>query len=174
MFGCESWTIKKAEHWRIDAFELWFSKHYISWKEREETLAWLFLGFGEVTEKDDVDEGEETKPMQESPGHEGRGQEDSGCPSSELYKKHISPPIGFAFKNVEDKICWFVSTFFLLSGSWFVSNIGRLLGNSASIDLDTWVELLTDSTESGTQYPQHQAVSVKIWKLHQKGHDDLI
>ena len=23
MFGCESWTIKKAEHWRIDAFELW-------------------------------------------------------------------------------------------------------------------------------------------------------
>ena len=24
MYGCESWTIKKAEHWRIEAFELWF------------------------------------------------------------------------------------------------------------------------------------------------------
>jgi len=23
MCGCESWTVKKAEHWRIDAFELW-------------------------------------------------------------------------------------------------------------------------------------------------------
>ena len=23
MYGCESWTAKKAEHWRIDAFELW-------------------------------------------------------------------------------------------------------------------------------------------------------
>ena len=23
MYGCESWTTKKAEHWRIDAFELW-------------------------------------------------------------------------------------------------------------------------------------------------------
>ena len=23
MYGCESWTIKKAEDWRIDAFELW-------------------------------------------------------------------------------------------------------------------------------------------------------
>ena len=23
MCGCESWTIKKAEHWRIDVFELW-------------------------------------------------------------------------------------------------------------------------------------------------------
>ena len=22
MYGCESWTVKKAEHWRIDAFEL--------------------------------------------------------------------------------------------------------------------------------------------------------
>ena len=23
MYGCESWTVKKAECWRIDAFELW-------------------------------------------------------------------------------------------------------------------------------------------------------
>jgi len=23
MYVCESWTLKKAEHWRIDAFELW-------------------------------------------------------------------------------------------------------------------------------------------------------
>ena len=23
MYGCENWTIKKAEHWRINAFELW-------------------------------------------------------------------------------------------------------------------------------------------------------
>ena len=23
MYGCERWTVKKAEHWKIDAFELW-------------------------------------------------------------------------------------------------------------------------------------------------------
>ena len=23
MYGCESWTVKKAQRWRIDAFELW-------------------------------------------------------------------------------------------------------------------------------------------------------
>ena len=23
MYGCESWSIKKTKHWRIDAFELW-------------------------------------------------------------------------------------------------------------------------------------------------------
>ena len=32
MYGCESWTIKKAEHQRIDAFELWF------WKDSWESL----------------------------------------------------------------------------------------------------------------------------------------
>ena len=26
MYGCESWTIKKVEHWRIDAFELWYQR----------------------------------------------------------------------------------------------------------------------------------------------------
>jgi len=24
MYGCQSWTIKKAEHQRVDAFELWY------------------------------------------------------------------------------------------------------------------------------------------------------
>ena len=26
MYGCESWTIKKAEHQGINAFELWFGE----------------------------------------------------------------------------------------------------------------------------------------------------
>ena len=26
MYGCESWTIKQAERWRIDAFKLWFAE----------------------------------------------------------------------------------------------------------------------------------------------------
>ena len=34
MYGCESWTVKKAEHWRIDAFELW------CWRDSWESL-WL-------------------------------------------------------------------------------------------------------------------------------------
>ena len=29
MYGCESWTIKKAECWRIDAFELWCWKRLL-------------------------------------------------------------------------------------------------------------------------------------------------
>ena len=36
MYGCESWTIKKAEHWRIDAFELWYWRRLlrVPWTER--------------------------------------------------------------------------------------------------------------------------------------------
>ena len=36
MYGCESWTIKKAEHWRIDAFELWCWKRLlrVTWTAR--------------------------------------------------------------------------------------------------------------------------------------------
>ena len=30
MHGCESWTIKKAEHQRIDAFELWCWRRHLS------------------------------------------------------------------------------------------------------------------------------------------------
>ena len=29
MYGCESWTIKKAEHRRIDAFELWCQRRLL-------------------------------------------------------------------------------------------------------------------------------------------------
>ena len=29
MYGCESWTIKKAEHQRINAFELWFWRRFL-------------------------------------------------------------------------------------------------------------------------------------------------
>ena len=32
MYGCESWTVKKAERQRIDAFELW------SWRRRLRVL----------------------------------------------------------------------------------------------------------------------------------------
>ena len=29
MYGCENWTIKKAERWRIDAFELWCQRRFL-------------------------------------------------------------------------------------------------------------------------------------------------
>ena len=44
MYGCESWTVKKAEHRRIDAFELWCWRRLlrVPWTARRS--AWLFIG----------------------------------------------------------------------------------------------------------------------------------
>ena len=39
MYGCESWTVKKAEHQRIDAFELWCWRRLlrVPWTARDPT-----------------------------------------------------------------------------------------------------------------------------------------
>ena len=36
MYGCESWTVKKPEHWKIDAFKLWCWRRLfrVSWTAR--------------------------------------------------------------------------------------------------------------------------------------------
>ena len=41
IFGCESWTIKKAEHQRIEAFELWSWRRLlrIPWNARRSNLS---------------------------------------------------------------------------------------------------------------------------------------
>ena len=43
MYGCEIWTIKKAEHWRIDAFELWCWRRLlkVSWTARRSSQSIL-------------------------------------------------------------------------------------------------------------------------------------
>jgi len=43
MYGCENWTIKKAEHQRIDAFELWCWRRllgvpWIAWSSNQSVL----------------------------------------------------------------------------------------------------------------------------------------
>ena len=48
MYGCESWTVKKAEHWKIDAFELWCWKRLlrVPWAERRSIQSILRISPG--------------------------------------------------------------------------------------------------------------------------------
>ena len=43
MYGCESWTIKKAEHRRTDAFEIWCWRRFlrVPWTARRSNLSIL-------------------------------------------------------------------------------------------------------------------------------------
>ena len=45
MYGCESWTIKKAERWRIDAFKLWCWRRLlrVPWTTRRSNQTILHL-----------------------------------------------------------------------------------------------------------------------------------
>ena len=58
MYGCESWTIKKAEHWRIDAFELWCWRRLLREPVNEYSLEGLMLKlklqyFGHLIQRSD-------------------------------------------------------------------------------------------------------------------------
>ena len=50
MYGCESWTVKKAEHGRIDASELWCRRRLlrVPWTARRSNQSidqsWVFIG----------------------------------------------------------------------------------------------------------------------------------
>ena len=49
MYRCESWTIKKAERWRIDAFELWYWRRLLRVREIKPVYPkgdqpWIFIG----------------------------------------------------------------------------------------------------------------------------------
>ena len=53
MYGCESWTIKKAEYQRINAFELWTLESPLDCKEiqpvhRKGDQSWVFIGRTDV------------------------------------------------------------------------------------------------------------------------------
>ena len=43
MYGCESWTVKKVEHWRTDAFDLWYWRRFlrVPWTARRSNQAIL-------------------------------------------------------------------------------------------------------------------------------------
>ena len=54
MYGCESWTKKKAKRWRIDAFKPWYWRRLlgISWGIKpvnpKRNQPWIFIGWTDV------------------------------------------------------------------------------------------------------------------------------
>ena len=48
MYGCESWTVKKAERWRTDAFELWCWRRFlrVPWTARRSNQSILKISPG--------------------------------------------------------------------------------------------------------------------------------
>ena len=92
VYGCESWTIKKAEHWRTDAFEMWCWRRLLKvpWTARrsnqstlkeisaEYSLEGLMLKlklqyFGHLMRR--IDSVEKTLMLRKTQGRRRRGQQ---------------------------------------------------------------------------------------------------
>ena len=92
IYGCESWTVKKAERWRIDAFELWCWRRLLTvpWTARRSNqsilkeispgclLEWLMLklklqSFGHLMQR--VDSLEKTLIWGKTEGRIRRGRQ---------------------------------------------------------------------------------------------------
>ena len=91
MYGCESWTIKKAEHGRIDAFELWCWRRLLSPLDCKDIQpvhpkgdqSWVFIGrmmlklklqyFGHLMQR--VDSFERTLMLGKIEGRRRRGRQ---------------------------------------------------------------------------------------------------
>ena len=99
MYGCESWTVKKAERWRIDAFELW------CWRRLESPLdckeiqpvhpkgdqSWIFIGRTDVEDETPIVWPPHAKSWLIGKDHDaGRdwGQEEKGTTEDEMAGWH--------------------------------------------------------------------------------------
>ena len=94
MYGCESWTVKKAEHRRVDAFELWCWRRLLrvpwtAWRSNQSILkeCWVFTGRTDVEAETPIFEPPDVKNwlIWKDPGAgKDWGQEEKGTTEDEM------------------------------------------------------------------------------------------
>ena len=90
--GCESWTVKKAEHRRIDAFELWCWRRLLDCKEIQPVhskgdQSWVFIGGTDIEAETPIlwplmqsaDSFEKTLMLGKTKGRRRRGRQSMRC-----------------------------------------------------------------------------------------------
>ena len=96
MYGCESWTVKKAERWGIDAFELWCWRRLLECKEMQPVhpkgdQSWRFIRRTDVVAETRILWPPDTKSWlicKYSDTGKDRGQEEKGMTEDEMTGWH--------------------------------------------------------------------------------------
>ena len=89
MYGCESWTIKKAEHQRIDPFELWCWRRLWRVKESKPVntkgdQSWIFIGRTDAEAEAPVFWPPDVKSRFTGKDPDAGGQEEKGMTEGEM------------------------------------------------------------------------------------------
>ena len=99
MYGCESWTIKKAEGWRIDAFELWCWRRHlrVPWTATRSNqsilkeISWVFIGRTDAKAETPILWPSDVKSWliwKDPNAGKNWGQEEKGTPEDEMVGWH--------------------------------------------------------------------------------------
>ena len=115
MYGCESWTVKKAEHWRIDAFELWYWRRLlrVPWTARRSnqsilkeispgislegmTLKLKFQYFGRLMQRVDL--------LEKTDAGRDWGQEEKVTTEDEMAGWHVSDSMDVSLSELRELV----------------------------------------------------------------------
>ena len=120
MYGCARWTIKKAERWRIDAFELWCWRGLLrvpwtAWRSNQsivkEIQSWVFIGRTDAEAETPILWPPDAKSWliwKHPDAGKGWGQEEKGTTEDEMVGWHHSMDVslGGLQELVMDREAW--------------------------------------------------------------------
>ena len=157
IYGCESWTVKKVEHWRIDAFELWCWRRLlrVPWTARRSNQCILKISPGCSLE------GLMLKLKLQYFGHLMRR-------ADSLEKALMLGKIEGRRDREQQKMKWLDGRHHWLSGCEFEKTLGDSEGQGSLACCSPWGRKESDTSERLNNRKKEHASNIKIQTENKK------